>query len=110
MAIKQVIQIRHARGEDDLHLAEWRDLKDGPAFFSGEYCYEFRVREVFPIGYTCKARWSDTIYEVIGEPVTSRFGGVEVIAYPIRATERNGDTWHTFEDGETIGKREGVKQ
>lgn len=102
--IKQTIQYRAV----GLHTnGEWADVNEGGELLGGRY--EFRIQVVYPIGYKFKSKWCGTTYEVIGGPVTARFGVEEATNYPIRATEEDGDMWYEFEREDVIAKAEEVK-
>lgn len=108
MTIKQTIQYRIPGA---VVGGQWRDLPPGNELaVAASIVYEFRILDVYPVGYKFKSKWGATIYEVIGDPVTTKFGGEETTNYPIRATESDGDVWYEFETELVISKAEAVKQ
>lgn len=111
MAIKQTIQYRTT----GVVKGQWNDLPENGKVILGAGSYEFRIGAVLPVGYKYKSRWGNTVYEVMGKPVTNvskgAYGEVEeTIHYPVKAVEDDGrEIWHEYEREDFILTREEVK-
>lgn len=112
--IKQTIQYR-IKGA--VIGGQWRDLPpDNALAVAASSVYEFRLLSVLPVGYKYKSRWGNTVYEVMGEPVTNvsqvlTGEAEETTHYPVRAVEDDGrEIWHEFEREDYILSREKVAE